>query len=101
MYACVHMYTCMFVYVYKCLFACSRVLTLFFYFGALQMLINFPKTDINLKSDGGITPLMDTVKTTNIYMVKQLVKKNADISIADYEGRYEHNYNVTLLYIGI
>ena len=50
------------------------------------MLINFPKTDINLKSDGGITPLMDAVKTTNIYMVKQLVKKNADISIADYEG---------------
>ena len=35
------------------------------------MLINSPKTDINLKSDGGITPLMDAVKTT---MVKKLVK---------------------------
>ena len=53
------------------------------------MLINFPKTDINLKSDGGITPLMDAVKTTNMFMVKQLVKKNADISIADYEGLYK------------
>lgn len=29
---------------------------------------------------------MDAVKATNIYMVKQLVKKNADISMADYEG---------------
>ena len=29
---------------------------------------------------------MDAVKATNSYMVKQLVKKNADISIADYEG---------------
>jgi ankyrin repeat protein len=55
--------------------------------GAFQMLLDFPKTDINLKSDGGITPLMDAVKTTNMYMVKQLVKKNADISLADYEGR--------------
>ena len=56
--------------------------------GPPQMLLDFPKTDINLKSDGGITPLMDAVKTTNMYMVKQLVKKNADISLADYEGRY-------------
>lgn len=50
------------------------------------MLLDYPKTDINLKSDGGITPLMDAVKTTNMYMVKQLVKKNADISLTDYEG---------------
>ena len=56
--------------------------------GLPQMLLDFPKTDINLKSDGGITPLMDAVKTTNMYMVKQLVKKNADISLTDYEGRY-------------
>ena len=54
--------------------------------GVLQLLTNFPKTDVNLKSDGGITPLMDAVKSTNQYMVKQLVKKNADISLADYEG---------------
>ena len=52
------------------------------------MLINSPKTDINLKSDGGITPLMDAVKTTTISMVKQLVKKSADISSADYKGLY-------------
>ena len=53
----------------------------------LQMLLDFPKTDINLKSDGGTTPLMDAVKSTNmLYMVKQLVKKNADISLTDYEG---------------
>ena len=48
----------------------------------LQMLLDFPKTDINLKSDGG----MDAVKSTNMYMVKQLVKKSADISLTDYEG---------------
>ena len=52
----------------------------------LQILISNPKTDINLKSDGGTTPLMDAVKITNMYMVKQLVKKNADISLVDYEG---------------
>ena len=59
----------------------------FFAVFCLQMLINFPMTDINLKSDGGITPLMDAVKITNMYMVKQLVKKNADISLTDYEGK--------------
>ena len=52
----------------------------------LQMLLDFPKTDINLKSDGGTTPLVDAVKSTNMYMVKQLVKKSADISLTDYEG---------------
>ena len=52
----------------------------------LQMLLDFPKTDINLKSDGGTTSLMDAVKSTNMYMVKQLVKKSADISLTDYEG---------------
>ena len=57
--------------------------------GVLQLLTNFPKTDINLKCDGGITPLMDAVKSTNQYMVKQLVKKNADISLADDEGAFE------------
>ena len=75
-----------------CVCACMRVCAwsrINLYIGALQMLINFPKTDINLKSDGGITPLMDAVKATNIFMVKQLVKKNADISIADYEGAYK------------
>ena len=30
---------------------------------------------------------MDAVKITNMYMVKQLVKKNADISLTDYEGK--------------
>ena len=52
------------------------------------MLLDFPKTDVNLKSDGGITPLMDAVKTSNMYMVKQLVKENANISLTDYEGMY-------------
>ena len=50
------------------------------------MLLDFPKTDFNLESDGGTTPLMDAVKTTNMYMVKQLVKKNSDITITDCEG---------------
>ena len=54
------------------------------------MLLDFPKTDINLKSDGGITPLMDAVKTTNMYMVTQLVKNNANISLTDSEGVHIH-----------
>ena len=62
----------------------------------LQILTNFAETDINLKSDGGTTPLMDAVKATNIYMVKQLVKKNADISITDCEGR---NFSFSVLIV--
>ena len=60
------------------------------------MLLDYPKTDINLKSDGGITPLMDAVKTTNMYMVEQLVKKNADISLTDQEGE---SFTTPLKYI--
>ena len=55
-------------------------------FCPLQILTNFAKTDINRWSDGGTTPLMEAVKAKNIHMVKQLVKKSADISVADYEG---------------
>ena len=33
-----------------------------------QMLLDFPKTDINLKSDRGISLLMDAVKSTNMYI---------------------------------
>ena len=58
--------------------------------------MSYPKTDINLKSDGGITPLMEAVKFLNLYMVKQLIKKNADISATDYEGEcgVEENSNM-------
>ena len=66
----------------------------------LQMLLDFPKTDINLKSDGGTTPLMDAVKSTNMYMVKQLVKKSADISLTDYEGTV-HVVCIVCAYYGI
>ena len=64
---------------------------------APQMLLDFPKTDINLKSDGGISPLMDAVKSTNMYMVKQLVKKSADISLTDYEGMYVYTACVCII----
>ena len=53
----------------------------------LQVLLNHPKVDINLKSDGGITPLMAAVKVVNQFMVKQLLKKNVDIATTDNEGR--------------
>ena len=78
------MWCVMWVCVGVCMCACASLLLSADVF---QILTNFAKTDINLKSDGGTTPLMDAVKATNIYMVKQLVKKNADISITDYEGR--------------
>ena len=54
----------------------------------LQVLVSYPKTNINLKSDGSITPLMEAVKFLSFYMVKQLIKKNANISAIDYEGEY-------------
>ena len=50
--------------------------------------MSYPKTNINLKSDGSITPLMEAVKFLSFYMVKQLIKKNANISAIDYEGEY-------------
>ena len=53
----------------------------------LQILINHPKTDLNQKSDGGITPLMAAVKVVNQYMLKMLIKKNADIAATDNDGR--------------
>ena len=65
----------------------------------LKILTNFAKTDINLKSDGGTTPLMDAVKATNSYMVQELIKKNADISIADYEGMPKFLDVYSLVYI--
>ena len=52
-----------------------------------QILINHPKTDLNLKSDGGITPLMAAVKVVNQYMLKLLIKKSADIAATDNDGR--------------
>ena len=50
--------------------------------------MNCPRTKINVKSDGGITPLMSAVKMVNGFMVKQLLKKDAEIiSSTDDEGR--------------
>ncbi len=42
---------------------------------------------MNLKSDGGVTPLIAAVKVVNQFMVKQLLKKNVDISTIDKDGR--------------
>ena len=53
-----------------------------------QVLLNCPRTKINVKSDGGITPLMAAVKMVNGFMVKQLLKKDAEIiSSTDDDGR--------------
>ena len=53
----------------------------------LQLLVNHPRTDINLKSDGGVTPLIAAVKVVNQFMVNQLLKKNVDIGTTDKDGR--------------
>lgn len=49
--------------------------------------MNHSRTNLNLKSDGGITPLIAAVKVVNQFMVKQLLKKNIDIGATDSEGR--------------
>lgn len=42
---------------------------------------------MNLKADGGITPLMAAVKMVNSFMVKQLLKKDSEIiSTTDDDG---------------
>ena len=52
------------------------------------MLLNCSRTKFNLKSDGGITPLMAAVKMVNGFMVKQLLKKDSEIiASSDDEGR--------------
>ncbi len=51
-----------------------------------QVLVNHPKTNLNLKCDGGLTPLMLAVKQCNQKLVRQLIKKNVDINTADSEG---------------
>ena len=54
-----------------------------------QLLINQPKCNNDLKSDGGVTPLMAAVKIANQFMVNQLVncKKCVDVSMTDNDGR--------------
>lgn len=54
--------------------------------GAFKVLLDHPKTNIELKSQGGITPLMMAVKMLNQRMVKILVQRNAEIAAADNEG---------------
>ena len=54
----------------------------------VQVLLNCPRTKINLKSDGGITPLMAAVKMVNGFMVKQLLKRDSEIiAHVDDDGR--------------
>ena len=57
-----------------------------FHVSSPQLLINKLKCDLNLKSDGGVTPLMAAVKIANQFMVNQLIK-NVDISVTDHDGR--------------
>lgn len=52
----------------------------------VQILINHPSTDINLPSEGLITPLMQAVKHLNLLMVKSLLRRNAEITAVDSEG---------------
>ena len=53
-----------------------------------QILLNCAKTDINLASDGGVTPLMMAVKSMNQLMVKQLLNRNVEVTTTDNEGMY-------------
>lgn len=54
----------------------------------IQVLLNCPRTKINLKSDGGTTPLMAAVKMVNGFMVKQLLKRDSEIiGSVDDDGR--------------
>ena len=55
--------------------------------GAFKVLLDHPKTNIELKSQGGITPLMMAVMMLNQNMVKILVQRNADIASTDSEGK--------------
>ena len=52
-----------------------------------------PKTSLELKSLGGITPLIMAVKMANQPMLNQLIAKNVDIAATDNEGM---NVNKTL-----
>lgn len=71
-----------------CVCRCTRKrLTCVYLHTHTQLLVNHPRTDLNLKSDGGITPLIAAVKVVNQFMVKQLLKKNVDIGATDKDGR--------------
>lgn len=55
--------------------------------GTFTILVNHPSTDINLPSEGMVTPLMQAVKHLNLMMVKSLLRRNAEITAIDSEGR--------------
>ncbi|NP_001266228.1 neurogenic locus notch homolog precursor [Amphimedon queenslandica] len=55
--------------------------------GAFKALLAYPKTSMELKSMGGVTPLIMCVKMANHPMLQQLITKNVDIAATDNEGR--------------
>ena len=63
-----------------------------------QILIDCPKINLELRSQGGITPLMLSVKMGNNRMVQQLIAKSAEITGTDNEGKFFFfffSYNAT------
>ena len=53
----------------------------------VQILLEHPSTNLDLKSKGGITPLTLAVKMLNNHMVHALITKGVEISTTDSEGR--------------
>jgi ankyrin repeat protein len=55
---------------------------------AFKALLDYhPKTSIDMRSQGGITPLMMAVKMANQSILQQLLTKGAEIAATDNEGR--------------
>ena len=88
---CVGVYVCVWGVACACVCVCACVrvcvcdmLPAFF----SQILLNHARTDVNLKCDGGITPLMVAVMVMNQLFTEKLIKKNADITATDNEGKH-------------
>ena len=79
-------------YLYSCAF-----LFILVFFVYSQVLLDYPKTSTELKSQGGVTPLIMCVKMANHSMLQQLIAKNVDIAATDNEGE-GNNFNAKFIY---
>ena len=70
-----------------CLLCIHFNLNIMLFFLIIQILLEHPSTNLDLKSKGGITPLMLAVKMVNNHMVHALITKGVEISTTDSEGR--------------
>ena len=64
-----------------------------------QILLEGSRTNLELKSHGGITLLMLAVKMGNNRVLQQLIAKNVEITATDNEGMYiYHLHNATTIH---